>query len=58
MAWPEGFHDILGRSNMKQKSKSVLEFNKIIEKVANFAETKNGEEVVYKLFYNLYRPVE
>ncbi|NLB33228.1 MAG: endonuclease MutS2, partial [Tissierellia bacterium] len=34
---------------MKKKSKSVLEFNKIIEKVANFAETKNGKEVVHKL---------
>ncbi len=34
---------------MRQKSKSVLEFDKIIEKVAEFAETKNGKEEVYKL---------
>jgi DNA mismatch repair protein MutS2 len=36
-------------STMRQKSKSVLEFDKIIEKVAEFAETKNGKEEVYKL---------
>jgi DNA mismatch repair protein MutS2 len=34
---------------MKQKSKSVLEFDKIIERVAQFAETKKGKEEVYKL---------
>ncbi len=34
---------------MKEKSKSVLEFDKIIEKVAGFAETKMGKEEVYKL---------
>jgi DNA mismatch repair protein MutS2 len=40
---------------MKEKSKSVLEFDKIIEKVAGFAETKMGKEEVYKLdtSYNL-----
>ena len=34
---------------MRQKSKSVLEFDKIIEKVAGFAETEKGKEEVYKL---------
>jgi len=34
---------------MKQKSKHVLEFDKIIEKVAGFAETNMGKEEVYKL---------
>ena len=34
---------------MKQKSKLVLEFDKIIEKVASFAETSIGKEEVYKL---------
>ena len=34
---------------MKQKSKSVLEFDKIVEKVASFAETSIGKEEVYKL---------
>ena len=34
---------------MKQKSKSVLEFNKIIEKVAEFAQTNMGKSEVYKL---------
>ncbi|MDW5298872.1 MAG: endonuclease MutS2 [Sedimentibacter sp.] len=34
---------------MKQKSKSVLEFDKIIEKVAEFAETANGKREVMKL---------
>ena len=34
---------------MKQKSKSVLKFDKIIERVAQFAETKKGKEEVYKL---------
>ena len=34
---------------MKQKSKQVLEFDKIIEKVAGFAETNMGKEEVYKL---------
>lgn len=34
---------------MKQKSKIVLEFDKIVEKVASFAETQIGKEEVYKL---------
>ena len=34
---------------MRQKSKSVLEFDKIIEKIAQFAETKIGKEEVRKL---------
>lgn len=34
---------------MKQKSKVVLEFNKIIERVADFAETEKGKEEVRKL---------
>ena len=34
---------------MKQKSKSVLEFNKIIERVSDFAETHNGKIEVKKL---------
>ncbi len=34
---------------MKQKSKSVLEFDKIINKLAEFAETANGKEEVMKL---------
>lgn len=34
---------------MKQKSKSVLEFDKIIEKLANYAETSNGKKEVLKL---------
>ncbi len=34
---------------MKQKSKSVLEFDKIIEKLANYAETANGKKEVLKL---------
>lgn len=34
---------------MKQKSKIVLEFDKIVEKVASFAETRIGKEEVYKL---------
>ena len=34
---------------MKRKSKSVLEFDKIIEKVAEFAETSNGKREVMKL---------
>ncbi|MFA9424258.1 MAG: endonuclease MutS2, partial [Sedimentibacter sp.] len=34
---------------MKQKSKSVLEFDKIIEKLKGFAETTNGKEEVMKL---------
>lgn len=34
---------------MKQKSKLVLEFNKIIEKVAEFAQTYMGKSEVYKL---------
>lgn len=34
---------------MKQKSKEVLEFNKIIEKLSDFAETINGKEVVRKI---------
>ncbi|MDD4089208.1 MAG: endonuclease MutS2 [Tissierellia bacterium] len=34
---------------MRQKSKQVLEFDKIIEKVAGFAETNMGKEEVYKL---------
>ena len=39
----------LERSTMRQKSKSVLEFDKIIEIVAQFAETKKGKEEVRKL---------
>ena len=34
---------------MRQKSKLVLEYDKIIEKVAGFAETNMGKEEVYKL---------
>lgn len=34
---------------MIQKSKTVLEFDKIIEKVAGFAQTMKGKEEVYKL---------
>lgn len=34
---------------MKQKSKSVLEFDKIIEKLSNYAETSNGKKEVLKL---------
>ena len=34
---------------MRQKSKALLEFDKIIEKVAGFAETKKGKEEAYKL---------
>src|SRR5690554_3593996 len=34
---------------MKQKSKSVLEFDKIIEKLSEFAETHLGKEEVKKL---------
>jgi DNA mismatch repair protein MutS2 len=34
---------------MKQKSKSVLEFNKIIERLSEFAETQNGKKEVRKL---------
>nr|WP_312579115.1 endonuclease MutS2 [Sedimentibacter sp.] len=34
---------------MKQKSKVVLEFNKIIESVESFAETENGKKEVRKL---------
>ncbi|HQB63055.1 MAG TPA: hypothetical protein PLL21_01625, partial [Sedimentibacter sp.] len=34
---------------MRQKSKSVLEFDKIIERVAGFAETNKGKEEVYKI---------
>lgn len=40
---------------MKQKSKQVLEFNKIIQRVSDFAETFNGKEKVKKLdtYYDL-----
>lgn len=34
---------------MKHKSKEVLEFNKIIDRVAEFAETENGKSEVKKL---------
>jgi len=34
---------------MKQKSKAVLEFNKIIDKIVNYAETENGKIEVRKL---------
>ena len=34
---------------MRQKSKLVLEFDKIIEKVAGFAETNKGKEEVYRI---------
>ncbi|WP_019229527.1 endonuclease MutS2 [Sedimentibacter sp. B4] len=34
---------------MKQKSKSVLEFDKIIEKLSNYAETSNGKKEILKL---------
>lgn len=34
---------------MKQKSKKVLEFNKIVEQILNFAETSLGKEKVKKL---------
>lgn len=34
---------------MKQKSKSVLEFDKIIERISEFAETNGGKEEVRKL---------
>ncbi len=34
---------------MKQKSKSVLEFDKIIERLSEFAETQNGKKEVRKL---------
>ncbi len=34
---------------MNQKSKSVLEYNKIIEKLAEFAQTNMGKSEVYKL---------
>jgi DNA mismatch repair protein MutS2 len=34
---------------MKQKSKSVLEFDKIIEKLSSYAETSNGKKEVLKL---------
>jgi len=34
---------------MKEKSKVVLEFNKILDKVANYAETENGKFEVFKL---------
>ncbi|WMJ76556.1 MULTISPECIES: endonuclease MutS2 [unclassified Sedimentibacter] len=34
---------------MKEKTKSVLEFNKIIEKLTEFAETVNGKKYVKKL---------
>ncbi|MDD4780144.1 MAG: endonuclease MutS2 [Tissierellia bacterium] len=34
---------------MKQKSKDVLEFNKIIDRIVEFAETENGKNEVRKL---------
>lgn len=34
---------------MKQKSKEVLEFNKIIDRIAEFAETENGKKEIRKL---------
>jgi DNA mismatch repair protein MutS2 len=34
---------------MKQKSKAVLEFDKIIERLSNYAETSNGKKEVMKL---------